>query len=614
MLQAMRRNMKLVLWFTVIFFVLLIFLVWGADLQFGGQAATPDMIGKVNGETIPTTIYQQAVATSRQTAQSQGGDLTPNDELALEQQAWDNIVDEILLRQEAEKRGLGVSDEELKTVIRNDPPPIITQDPAFHNESGAFDLATYQARLRDPATPEFFLIQLENYVRETLPLQKVQEVVVRSVRITDDELRQEYESRNGTARITYVQAEAFRQTPASSRITDEEVREYYEAHREQFLEPARVELHYVLVPRQATAQDSLDLQTELREFAESARTFLAAEERGEVDISVNDFATLAETFSDLPSAENGGLSAGFLKPSEMSASMLEAVEGLAPGQISEPFREGEFYHIVMVEGVEEQDGERAVQIRDLGLKIAPSDSTVLATEDMLDEVRNAARTKGLEAAAEPHGLQVRTIPDVRRDGIVPGLASLPGLGEFAHESPPGTLSRVYAANNAWYLLEVGAHKPEDFASIDEAEGRIRADILRERRSQAAREVVERVLGRIKLGEGLEAAAEAESLTVTTTPVFTRSQGVPALGQDPNVVGAAFMLPVGELSEPVESTRGWMLIRVDERPEVDWEPFEGQKPGMRQILRATRQNEALETFLQELRRRAKIEDYRAQILG
>jgi len=613
MLQVMRRNMKLVLWFTVIFFVLLIFLVWGADLQFGGHKFQPNTIGIVNGEKISTADYQQEVSAARRAAQARSGDMAPNDELALEEQTWNSLVDRILLDQEARSRGLGATDAEVRSVLLNDPPPIVTQDPSLRREDGSFDLEAYQALLRNPSTPEAILIQLESYVRTTLPLQKVQEAVIRSVHITDDELRRAYQERNEKVKITYVLAEAYRQT-APSRITDEQVAEYYDQHRDQYLEPPRAELHYVQIPRRATAQDSLDLQQELAEYARSARQFREAEASGNVDINVNDFATLAETFSQLPSAEQGGLSTGFLKASEMSAPMRDAVANLSPGEISQPFQEGEYYHIVMVEEVKEEDGERAVRIRDLGLRIAPSDSTALANQELLEQVREEARSKGLAAAAEKNGLETKTAENVKRNGIVPGLAALPGLGDFALDNPPGTLSRIYAANNAWYLLETGPSRPEGYAAMEEVEGRIRADILRERRSDVAREVIDRVLGRVKLGESLESAAAAESLTVVSPPEFTRTQGVPQLGQDPNVVGRAFALPVGEMGDPVESTRGWMLVRVEERPEVDWTQFDGQKASLRQTLQAVRQTQVFQAFLQDLRRRATIEDFRARVLG
>ena len=52
MLQALRQNMKVLLWITIIFFILLIFLVWGADLQLGGEPQ-PNVAGLINGNRWP---------------------------------------------------------------------------------------------------------------------------------------------------------------------------------------------------------------------------------------------------------------------------------------------------------------------------------------------------------------------------------------------------------------------------------------------------------------------------------------------------------------------------------------------------------------------------------
>ena len=129
--------------------------------------------------------------------------------------------------------------------------------------------------------------------------------------------------------------------------------------------------------------------------------------------------------------------------------------------------------------------------------------------------------------------------------------------------------------------------------------------------EASRATLDRVQGRIKLGESLDQAAEAESLTVTSTPEFARSGGVPGLGRDAGIMAAAFDLPLGEISEAIEGNRGWAIIRVDERPEMDWAAYEEQKDSLRQSQLAIKQNRLLGAFLDDLRRNAEIVDYRGR---
>ena len=58
MLQTLRNNTRTILWIVVASFVIFIILVWGADLQVGGQSAAQGVVGSVNGRQIPYQFYQ----------------------------------------------------------------------------------------------------------------------------------------------------------------------------------------------------------------------------------------------------------------------------------------------------------------------------------------------------------------------------------------------------------------------------------------------------------------------------------------------------------------------------------------------------------------------------
>jgi parvulin-like peptidyl-prolyl isomerase len=608
MLQTMRRNMKVILWVTVISFILLIFLVWGADLQFG-SGPQPNTVGLVNGDPVSTSLYQQLLAYNRQSAQALGRDLQPNDELQLEEQTWNTIVNEMLLRQEAERRGLGARDAEVRSILLNNPPPEITQDPNFRTAAGQFDLASYRALIQDPNTPESFLLSLEALVRSNLPVQKLQDLILSAAKVTEEELRERYLEENEKVRITYVLSDAFK-IQVDREVTEEEQSAYYDAHLEEYSLPPRADILYVTVPRVPTTADSASLVQELAEYADDARKAGLSKAAGEENLDVSDFATLAQTFSDAPSADDGGLSAGYLTPAELSAPFADALANLEPGEISEPFQEGRYYHIVQLVDVQlSEDGERTVQIRDLAKEIVVSDSTRFVEVSRLEQVRQAAQTTGLRDAATTEGLTVNEARDIISTGIVTGLAAIPQVGAWAHENQPGTVSRVYTSNTAWHLLEVAAHNTEGYDDLNAVRNRIQTEIIRDRRFEAARGAIDRVQGRIKLGESLESAAQAETLTVVDASDCSRLVGVTGLGKDFEVLGSAFALPIGTISEPIESLRGWAIIRVEERPEVDWQEFEAQRLDRYRQLLSSKESRLFNSFLNDLRRKAEIDDYR-----
>jgi peptidyl-prolyl cis-trans isomerase D len=608
MLEAMRRNTKVILWITVISFVLLMFLVWGADLQGNRSGPRADTIGMVNGDRILFSDYQQELGRNREIARSQGRELQPSDELMLEEQTWSNIVTRRLLMQEAVRRNMLVRDSEVRSVLLNNPPAFITQDPSFRDKNGNFDLATYKATIQDPQLPEELLLQLEDAVRRDLPIQKLQDVIVSSAKVSDEEVRRAYQDETEKVGISYVVVEANRPT-ANSDVSDAELNSYYEANRAKLAMPKRATLRYVMVPRRATAQDSLTTRSDLAELAEEARVAEAARREGREDLEHSDFATLAMSFSDAPNADDGGLNPEFVNPAQLPQPYAAAVQGLGVGDVSQPFLEGSQFHILQVAAEKMEAGERQVQLRDISVRIAPSDSTIVNAQERLEAVRRAAQTEGLEKAAAGAGLEVKVASGVTASGIVPGLSAIPQVAAFALENPPGTVSRVYGTNTAWFVVEIADVQPEGVPPLAEIRDRLTNDVVRERRFTEARATADRISGRVKGGMSLEAAAAAESVPVQTTPEFSRRSGVPSMGRDADVVAEAFALPVGAVSAPVKGIRGWVILRVDQHVPVDWAAFEPRKDQIRQSLLNLRQGQIFNGWIENLRSSAKITDYR-----
>jgi len=613
MLQTLRNNMKLVLWFTIVFFVLLIFLVWGADLNFGGrqQGSRPhaNVIGMVNGQPIEAATYQQLLSMNRQNMERAGQSLEPGDEMRLEDETWGLLVDEILMQQEAKKRGLEVHDAEIRATLLNSPPAIILQSPSFRDPQGQFDFAKYQQVLRDPSTPVEFLLQLEAYVRDSLPTQKLQSLVQAGAKVTDDELRRQYAEENEKVKLTYI-AMHVGGASVDPNVSDSDLEAYYKAHADEYKLPRRVDLTYIAIARRATALDSTRVHTDLNQMANEARQAEASRGSGQENLAVSDFATLAASFSEAPNADQGGITPGFVKLGDLSPAEASAVSSLKPGQVSEPYLDGEMAHIVQLAEEKIENGERLVRVRDLGLRIAPSDSTVQANQDDLEKIRNEALSSGLKATARKHQMATRTAADVLATGITPGLATVPEIGSWAHRQKPGTVSRVLSANHAWFLIEVGEFKPEGTAPLELVKKRVQSDLVRDRQLDVLKPRIDALVTRIRGGMPLEVAAQMDSIKVNNAPEVTRALGVPGLGRDPEVLAAAFKLPAGQLSDPIRSPRGWVLLRVDDHPVLDWAAFDTRKEQLRQRSLTTKGNQLITEFLQELRSKAKIVDYRS----
>src|SRR5688500_13347795 len=144
------------------------FLIVETSGLLGSAPLTPTTaVAEVNGREILYSDWQNRV---QQVMQNQRGrSLTQDEVRQVENETLDEMIMQVLLEQEYRKRGIGVTDEELREFARYAPPPFLYNSPDLQTE-GRFDPAKYQRLLTSPqARQGGILLPLENYYRTALP-------------------------------------------------------------------------------------------------------------------------------------------------------------------------------------------------------------------------------------------------------------------------------------------------------------------------------------------------------------------------------------------------------------------------------------------------------------
>jgi peptidyl-prolyl cis-trans isomerase D len=172
MLEQMRKHMNWILWLTLAL-IIVTFLFFGVY----PASDTGRYAAKVNGDIISSEewnrAYQNMAENYRQIFKDQYNDAIQK---ILKNQALQELIQNRLLSQEADRMGLRISNEELQSSI--------LQIPAF-SPGGKFDNRIYQMYLeRVNLSPAIF----EASQREVLRRQRLVQIVEDSAAVTDDEV------------------------------------------------------------------------------------------------------------------------------------------------------------------------------------------------------------------------------------------------------------------------------------------------------------------------------------------------------------------------------------------------------------------------------------------
>ena len=284
MMEQLRRSTKWIMILVALAFGGLMFFEWGMDIT-GQTAGSFGEIGRVNGTPVS---YEQYMATYRnlydQAAQLQEEPITNVQNSEIEDQAWDELVNSILIQEELERREILVTDEEVRAAALSSPPPDLMSNPAFLTD-GVFDITKYQQFVS--MADNLVQLQLEAYYRDIIPRGKLLRQVSLGIHLSDAELWHAYRDMNETASVSYVSFDPIERIADDEiEITDAETSRYYSDNREDFLVPASASVIAVSFTKAPTAADTaaaLDRAAELRQSIVDGEDFGEVAQRESAD-------------------------------------------------------------------------------------------------------------------------------------------------------------------------------------------------------------------------------------------------------------------------------------------------------------------------------------------
>jgi hypothetical protein len=255
--------------------------------------------------------------------QRYGSDPADQDLKAVERDAWRALLNERMFAQEAKRAGLKATDGEVLVGMRTNPPTVLLAQPAFQTD-GKFDANKYLGALANPQMGSTWA-PFEDMLRQTLPVKKLQERLLASIKLTQPELQQAFRDRfeRTTATLLLVPAADTGRSSGSEEV----LTKTFETYKSRMASSSRTQLEVLAVPV-VFAED------ETKAAMEMGRSLYERTQRGE------DFGQLARDYSEGPNATRGGLIDRWLTPNELGTMIGAAVQAKKPGELIEPLREG----------------------------------------------------------------------------------------------------------------------------------------------------------------------------------------------------------------------------------------------------------------------------------
>ena len=426
MLQDIRDNSQGVIAKVIIGFIVAIFALFGVDSIVNGFITSPP-VAEVNGEEITEAQLQ---VNTQNLLNSIGGSADSLDQGLLEQIALSQILEEVLLRQSAEKSAMAVSNDRIdRSIIEN---------PNFQI-NGVFnaDLA-----VRTMASQGFSIPIYRESLQQQMLLSQLANAYSSSAFVTNSELERIAGLSAQTRDFRYLSIPLGTRTLGSA-ISDAQIESYFDENQQDFTQPETVSVSYVMLDKNAISSEiELDegvveaqYETERSAFEGSAEKRashilfevggdlsedqaleMAATAKQRIDAGEEFEAVALEMSTDTASAEVGG-DIGYTDGTAFPVALEEALEILSVDEVSAPVVSDFGVHIVKLteDSINVFQGFEEVAER-IERELKSSEVELIYAERLGDLSNLAFETGNLETISEELEMEVLISGNFSRSG------------------------------------------------------------------------------------------------------------------------------------------------------------------------------------------------------
>jgi peptidyl-prolyl cis-trans isomerase D len=592
------------------------------DASVYATVRQPGYFGRIFGEStqIKTTEVNQ-IASRQLQQQRLPESLLPY----LLPRAGQILVQRAILKHEADRMNLQVSDEDLRRELRTGP----FAQYLFPNGNYIGDDA-YIDFVQRAFGNQLSRSEFESQVKSDMELNRLQALITGGVTVSDKAVRDAYKTDGTKVKFDYVvitaddvrkginptdaDLAAFFKTNAARyasavpetrkiqyasfdtsnlpggkpQISDADLQAYYNAHKDQYAVKEQVKTRHILISVPAGADAKTDAAAKAK-----------AEELLKQIKAGGNFADLASKNSDDPGSKTQGGELPMYPTSGLDPAYAKAAMALNPGQTSDLVRSQFGYHIIQTEQKEPAHTKSLAEVKPEIVPILEQERAGAAEQTFASSLAADAKKVGLEKAAAAKGLHVATTDYVAKDGVIPGLADGSPLLTQAFAVVKGADPAPVSTGEGFAVFQVTDVKPAhapDFATY-------KAHILEDYREQQVPQLMNAQLNKLddraKVLNDLKKAATEMNLSVKTSDLVGKDGQVPEVGSMGGPASAAFTLAKGAISGPINTGRSGVVLSVVDKQEPTTEDITKNFDATREGLLNQQREEIFRVYIGEL---------------
>jgi peptidyl-prolyl cis-trans isomerase D len=545
----------------------------------------------------------------------------------IEPQVGQQLVQQQILLDEAEKLGIHVTDADVRQYLQTGPPgQVLFPNGKFIGQDRY--AALIQSRF------DITVADFEDSVKHDIAMRRLESLITAGVTVGDKEVRDLYLKNNVKIKFDYAvissddlskeinpsdaDLEAFFKknavryataVPEERTITyfaftpdnvpggvpqptQQEIQQYYTAHQSEYSVPEQSRARHILIKVDQGADAKTDAAAKAK-----AEALLKQIQGGA------NFADLAKKNSDDPGSKDTGGELGFAQRGRMVPEFDNAIFTQKIGD-TKIIKTQYGYHIVQVEERQQAHAQSLAEVLPTIQATLIRQKSSAAQQSYAQSLTSEAMKNGLDKTAAAHHLQLVTTPPISQQGVIAGLPDSATLLSKAFQSKQGDPAQSAPTGEGYAIFQVtgvtAAHAPTfaDWKShvLDDYRAEQLPALLRQKTTDLANQA--------HMTNDLAKAAKAVGATVKTSDLVGQTGQVPQLGELGQVAPQLFDLAPGNISGPISAGRTGVVAKIVDKQAPTADEITKNFDQTRDQVLEQRRGEAFQVFASNI-----INDYK-----
>jgi peptidyl-prolyl cis-trans isomerase D len=363
----------------------------------------------------------------------------------------------------------------------------------------------------------------------------------------------------------------------------QEIQSYYNQHQSEYQVPEQARSRHILIKVDPNAD---------------AKTQAAAKAKAESIANQlrhgASWTDLAKKNSDDPGSKDSGGELGFAQRGRMVPEFDNAIFTQKIGDIG--IVKSQFgYHVVQVEERQQAHTQTLGEVEDTIKATLSRQMVSQAEENYAKQLAEEAAKNGLQATAQAHHLDVMTTNPVAANGTIAALPDGSQIIAKTFQDKQGAAPEYAPTGEGYAVFQVAGITPAHAPTFADWKTHVLEDYRDEQLPALLNKKTQELADKAHQLNDLAKAAKAEGATVKTSDLVGQSAQVPDFGAVGQLAPQLFDMPVGAISEPINTGRTGVVAKLVDKQEPSPQDIQKNLDQTRDQILEERRNQAFELF-------------------